>query len=140
MNTTRDQNEPGLEPEVDYPRLWRAFGLRYYLALFLLFSWLPVAIGLFCLSRFETHRPVLSLTVMLLWLFAALLSVWWAGEFRCPRCRRRFGALGSKKGSTNLTRGLFDQVCANCKLRRFEYGGERRVSQGGPRRAFDRRA
>ena len=57
---------------------------------------------------------------MALWLAAAIAAVWWAGEFRCPRCRRRYAALGHRKGDTNLTRGLFDKVCANCKLQKFE--------------------
>ena len=58
---------------------------------------------------------------MFVWLAAAIAAVWWAGEFRCPRCRRRYGALGHKKGDINLTRGIFDKICSNCKLRKFEH-------------------
>jgi hypothetical protein len=57
---------------------------------------------------------------MMVWLMAACLAIWWAGEFRCPRCRRRYGALGSKTGIGVIWRGLFDKICHNCKLRKFE--------------------
>ena len=104
----------------DYHPQWRAFAVRRNLALFFLWTWTPVALALFTISRNGWHRPVLSLCLILLWLAIALSAVWWAGEFRCPRCRRRYGALGHKKGDFNLTRGLFDKVCSNCKLRKFE--------------------
>ena len=107
-------------PEVDYHREWSAFALRRNLAFFLLFGWLPICFGLFWLSRLRIHQPVASLIVMAIWLGAAIAAVWWAGEFRCPRCRRRYGALGHRRGDTNLTRGIFDRVCSNCKLRKFE--------------------
>jgi hypothetical protein len=118
--TWQDESGIHVAPEVDYHRQWQAFALRRNLALFLLLCWPLVVGGLFYLSRHVVHEPVLSLVVMLLWLLAALAAVWWAGEFRCPRCRRRYGALGNKKGSVNLTRGIFDEVCANCKLGKFE--------------------
>ncbi len=108
------------EPEVDYRAAWRAYAVRRNLALFLLVVWLPVAVGLFEVSRSGWHQPIACLIIIFLWLIAALGAVWWAGEFRCPRCRRRYGALGNKKGDVNITRGLFDKVCANCKLRKFE--------------------
>lgn len=108
------------DEEADYHPKWRAFALRRNTALFLLFTWAPISIALFEISRNGWHRPILSLAFICLWLAAALTAVWWAGEFRCPRCRRRYGALGHKKGDTNLTRGLFDKVCSNCKLRKFE--------------------
>ena len=107
-------------PVVDYHREWKAFALRRNLAFFLLYGWAPVCIGLFWLSRLRIHEPVLSLIVMAAWLGCVVAAVWWAGEFRCPRCRRRYGSLGHRKGDTNLTRGLFDKVCSNCKLRKFE--------------------
>ncbi len=107
-------------PEIDYHREWKAFALRRNLAFFLLYGWVPVCIGLFWLSRLWIHQPVASLIVMAVWLGCALAAIWWAGEFRCPRCRRRYGSLGHRKGDTNLTRGLFDKVCSNCKLRKFE--------------------
>jgi len=107
-------------PEVDYHLQWRAYRLRRILALFLLYGWAPVCFGLFWWSRLSIHRPFVCLAAMAIWLVCALAAVWWAGEFRCPRCRRRYGALGHRKGDTNLTRGLFDKVCANCKLTKFE--------------------
>jgi hypothetical protein len=110
------------EPEVDYHRAWKAFALRRNSALFLLYSWLPVCYGLFYYSRHSVHRPGAALGAMTVWLVAALAAVWWAGEFRCPRCRRRYGALGHRSGDTNMTRGIFDKVCANCKLTKFEIG------------------
>ncbi len=112
-----------VEPGIDYRAQWRAFALRRYIALFFLFTWIPLSIALFEISRNGWHQPVLSLIVIFAWLAAALAAVWWAGEFRCPRCRRRYGALGHKKGDVNLTRGIFDKVCANCKLRKFERVG-----------------
>lgn len=110
-----------LDSDVDYHAQWRAFALRRNTALFLLYTWIPVTILLFELSRNGWHQPVLCLCLIFLWLVAALGAVWWAGEFRCPRCRRRYGALGNKKGDVNITRGIFDKVCANCKLRKFEH-------------------
>jgi hypothetical protein len=108
---------------VDYHDAWKAFALRRNLALFLLYAWVPLCFGLFWWSRISIHRPVTCIAVMAVWLVAALAAVWWAGEFRCPRCRRRYGALGHRKGDTNFTRGLFDTECANCKLRKFEVVG-----------------
>jgi hypothetical protein len=110
------------EPEVDYHRAWRAFALRRNVALFLLYGWLPFCGAAFWISRNYIHMPITCLIAMAVWLVGALAAVWWAGEFRCPRCRRRYGALGHRKGDTNLTRGIFDTVCANCKLTKFELG------------------
>jgi len=112
--------QPVETPQIDYHREWQAFAERRRLALFLLYGLPPACLGLFALSRFWIHQPIACLTGMALWLTAAIAAVWWAGEFRCPRCRRRYAALGHRKGDTNLTRGLFDKVCANCKLQKFE--------------------
>ena len=116
--------ESGESPQAasagDYHLEWKAFRLRRNLALFLLCGWIPICLGLFWWSRLSIHQPVASIVVMAIWLVSALAAVWWAGEFRCPRCRRRYGALGHRKGHTNLTRGIFDRVCANCKLTKFE--------------------
>jgi hypothetical protein len=109
-------------PVASYHAEWQAFAIRRNLALFLVYGWVPVCYGLFWVSRHYVHRPVASLFAMGFWLACALAAVWWAGEFRCPRCRRRYGALGHRKGDTNLTRGMFDTVCANCKLKKFENG------------------
>jgi len=81
----------------------------------------PLCIGLFLLSRFSLHIPLTALTIMQAWLLAAIASVWWAGEYGCPRCRRRYAALGQRNQSSNLMRGLFDKICSNCKLRKFEH-------------------
>jgi hypothetical protein len=116
--------EPGQDSraasEVDYHHEWSAFRFRRNLALFLLYGWVPACVGLFWWSQLSIHWPVTSAVAMAVWLVSALAAVWWAGEFRCPRCRRRYGALGHRKGDTNLTRGIFDKVCANCKLKKFE--------------------
>jgi hypothetical protein len=110
------------ESQVDYPREWKAFAVRRNLAFFLLFGWVPVCGVLYWVSISYLQMPLTSLIVGAVWLCCALAAVWWAGEFRCPRCRRRYGALGHRKGDTNITRGIFDKVCANCKLRKFERG------------------
>ena len=102
------------------PAHWRAFAFRRSLALFLLFGWAPLAATLFFLSRMFLHQPIVCLATMFAWLSAAIAAVWWAGEFRCPRCRRRYGAVGHRRGGANLTRGIFDTICSNCKLRKFE--------------------
>ena len=112
--------QPEEAPQIDYHREWQAFAARRRLALFLLYGLVPACVGLFALSRFSIHQPIACLVGMALWLAGAVAAVWWAGEFRCPRCRRRYGALGHRKGDTNLTRGIFDKVCSNCKLRKFE--------------------
>lgn len=103
-----------------YHHQWKAYATRRALALFFVYTWVPLAFGLFWLSRLYIHQPEVSLVVIFAWLAAAVGLVWWSGEFRCPRCRRRYGALGHRKGEVNLTRGLFDKICANCKLRKFE--------------------
>jgi hypothetical protein len=107
------------EQPIGYAGDWHRYAIRRNTALFLLLCWIPACVGLFLLSRFWLHQPKLSLVIMLLWLISMLTAVWWCGEFRCPRCRRRFGALGHRR-TANVTRGLFDKICANCKLARFE--------------------
>ncbi|ADW67109.1 hypothetical protein AciX9_0018 [Granulicella tundricola MP5ACTX9] len=94
--------------------------MRRNLALILLFGWVPVALGVFLLSEFWLQQPFLTLGVIIGWFVAACGMIWWAGEFRCPRCRRRYGAVGSRKGVNLIWRGLFDSICNNCKLRKFE--------------------
>ena len=112
-------NEVQAQTGMNFHKEWQAFALRRILALFLLFGWIPECTGLFLLSRYWLHQPVLCLLLMGIWLALALLAVWWAGEFRCPRCRRRYAALGHKK-TASVTRGLFDKICSNCKLTKFE--------------------
>ncbi len=113
------QMEPRALSGAAYVKEWRQFARRHHLALFLLYSWIPVCVFLFLLSRYWIHEPELCLAIMGLWLPAALAATWWAGQFRCPRCRRRYGALGHGR-SVNITRGLFDKICSNCKLAKFE--------------------
>ncbi len=108
------------EPDAYYHRQWQAYSHRRTLALFFLYTWVPITVGLFWLSRLIIHQPEWSLLVIFLWLTAAVSLVWWTGEFRCPRCRRRYGALGHRKGDINVTRGIFDKICSNCKLRKYE--------------------
>ena len=115
-----DEWDPVEDDGSGYHARWRAYRFRWWLAALLAVGWLPVAFGLFFESRHYWHTPFLSLTGIFLWLLAAVLAVWWQGEFRCPRCRRRYGALGNRKGDTNYSRGFFDSICANCKLRKFE--------------------
>ena len=103
-----------------YRSQWRSYAFRRGVALFFVYTWLPVCVGLFLWSRHYIHQPALSVLGMIVWLAAAVGLVYWSGEFRCPRCRRRYGALGHRKGDVNLTRGIFDTICANCKLRKFE--------------------
>lgn len=104
----------------DYTAAWTRYGRRRALAIFMVFGCVPVVVGMFLLSRLVIHLPVLSLMVMAAWLAGTVAAVWWAGEFRCPRCRRRFGAQGSNKGVVTLWRGIFDKICGNCKIRKFE--------------------
>ncbi len=113
------QVERSTERRQLYFREWRRYAVRYYLALFLLCGWVPVCVGLFLLSRCWIHQPEVCLVIMVLWLPAAIGAVWWAGEFRCPRCQRRYAALGNGR-HLKLTRGLFDKICSNCKLAKFE--------------------
>ncbi len=108
------------EPDAYYHRQWQAYSHRRTLALFFLYTSVPITVGLFWLSRLIIHQPEWSLLVIFLWLAAAVSLVWWTGEFRCPRCRRRYGALGHRKGDINVTRGIFDKICSNCKLRKYE--------------------
>jgi hypothetical protein len=111
--STLPQNSTG------YDKDWRKYAVRRNTAFFLLFGWIPACVTLFLLSRYWLHLPEFFLVIMLVWLVAALSAVWWAGQFRCPRCRRRFAALGHGR-TVNITRGLFDKICSNCKMARFE--------------------
>lgn len=125
MQWSGRQRQPGpalfkVDARVEYRAQWRAFAWRRALALILVSGWAPVAAGLFTISRLSVHQPLLFTATILGWLGAAIVAVWWAGEFRCPRCCRRYGAVGHGKGRVNLTRGLFDTICGNCKLRKFE--------------------
>ncbi len=115
-----DQEGEHLETDAYYHAQWRAYAWRSGSAFFFLYTWIPVSIGLFLLSRLAIHQPIACLCMMLLWLAIAVGLVYWAGEFRCPRCRRRYAALGHRKGDMNLTRGIFDKICSNCKLSKFE--------------------
>lgn len=116
---------PGLEieplPETggDYVRERRQFAQRYYVALFFLYGCPPAWLGLFLLSRFWFQEPATALVLMVVWMVATMGSVWWAGEFRCPRCCRRYGALGHGQ-HFKVTRILFDKTCSNCKLLKFQ--------------------
>jgi len=109
------------EPEQDYHRKWKAFGLRRTLALALLYGWLPLCGVLFLFSRYWIHQPIVSIALMLVWLCGLVAAVWWAGDFRCPRCSRRYAALGHGGRGIHLTRGLFDRICSNCRLTKFEH-------------------
>ncbi len=112
-NGISPQSEPGFDGR------WKAYAFRRNLAAVLACSWPMGCVALFVRWRSIPHDLPLGLVVMFTWLAFAVLAVWWAGQFRCPRCYRRFGALGNKK-SINLTRGFFDSVCSNCKLAKFE--------------------
>ncbi len=114
------QHERVSRHEAEYCSQWRAFALRRGLALFLLYTWVPASILFFEVSRHGLHQPLLFGGLICSWLLLALAAVWWAGEFRCPRCQRRYASLGHRKEKIDLTLGLFDKVCANCKLTKFE--------------------
>ena len=114
-------SEPGMRVEgcEAYPAKWRQYRLRRNVAYLFVVGWVPFCAGLFWLSRYRVHMPFLSIGAMVVWVLCAIAAVYWAGEFRCPRCRRRYGSLGNKKTS-NVMRGLFDAACTNCYLRKFE--------------------
>ncbi len=103
-----------------YQRKWRAFALRRMLALILLYGLVPFCLVLFALSRLWLHQPVASIGLIAAWVCALVAAVWWTGNFRCPRCSRRYAALGRGRKGFNPTNGLFDRVCANCQLTKFE--------------------
>ena len=105
---------------VDLAREWRVYAIRRTLALLLLYAFLPFCFAAFYLSRQYVHQPVLSVSLMALWGAGMCTTIWWSGEYRCPRCRRRYGALGWHKGLGRIWCGLFDSTCSNCKLRKFE--------------------
>jgi hypothetical protein len=106
-------------PAADYHAKWQAFARRRILALTLLYGWLPLCLLLIFSAELLDNPPEWSIAIMLFWTAGLFAAIWWAGEFRCPRCRRRYGALGRER-SVNLTRGLFDKICYNCKLTKFE--------------------
>lgn len=105
--------------EDTYVAQWKAFARRQHLALFLLYGSIPLCFALFLLSRHWFYQLEISLAVICSWLVGIAAAVWWAGEFRCPRCSRRYASLGRGR-SVSLTRGIFDRACSNCKLAKFE--------------------
>jgi Flp pilus assembly protein TadB len=120
MTQSDDSNqEQEQEQSHLYGDKWRAFALRHHLALFLLYGWLPACAAFFLVSRYWLHQPEIMAVLMAIWLVLLFATVWWAGQFRCPRCRRRYAALGSGR-SVSFTRGLFDKICPNCHLAKFE--------------------
>ena len=115
------------EPPTDrlapnYHRQWRAYAWRWFAALLLTVSLLPGVAFTLWYCRVVLHQSVIAVVVGSTWLVATLLAIWWQGQFRCPRCRRRYAALGNKRGGFNATFGLFDRVCTNCHLKKFERG------------------
>jgi hypothetical protein len=111
--TLRSRNPAGYEPQ------WRAYRRRRRIALFLLYGWAPFCVLAFVLGGAWLQEDLLSLVPMGLWFLAMAAAIEWAGEFRCPRCWRRFGALGAKGFVAMWSGGLFDDICPNCKLRKF---------------------
>ena len=105
---------------VSYSRQWSAYARRRNLALIFLFGAVPFAAAAYWFTQYRLGQPLLGLVALIIWCGLLAFAVWWAGEFRCPRCLRRIGALGSQTGPATLWRGLFDKVCPNCKLRRWE--------------------
>ncbi len=103
----------------DYTYEWQDYGRRRVLALALLFLWAPVTVAAFIVSRYRYHVPLQMVGLILFWGLATVGAIMWAGDFRCPRCRRRVGSLGRDHGPRVLWRGLFDKVCPNCHLHRF---------------------
>lgn len=125
VSIKQDLREPGsllhVSASTDYSREWRVYAWRRGLALMLLFGWIPVSVGGFLLSQTVLHLPLLLISMILIWGLVMCWAIWYAGEFRCPRCRRRFAALGPRK-RPDIWQGLFDKICFNCKLRKFEHG------------------
>ena len=109
----------GEETAHDYAPEWRDYGRRRGLALALVYGWVPASGAAYLWASARLHEPLLCLPPMLVWWGLMGAAVWWAGEFRCPRCRRRYAASGAKKGLGVVWRGLFEPVCGNCKLRKF---------------------
>jgi hypothetical protein len=120
MSSSSQLVEPR-ENTVAYHIRWRAFALRRGLALVLLCSSIPVCIALYLLAESGVLPPEFACILAMIWLAFAIGAVWWTGQFRCPRCSRRYGALGQGK-SVSLTWGLFDKICGNCQLAKFETG------------------
>ncbi len=106
-----------MTPDVakSYASQWRSYRLRRALALFFLYGLVPFGVAAVLLPS----PALMAGLAVLLWLAAAGAAIWWAGQFRCPRCWRRFGALGSRKKLEMWSGGLFDEICHNCKLRKF---------------------
>jgi len=102
-----------------YASQWESYRQRRRLALVLLYGLVPCWIISFAVLDDVLHREMLALLLEIGWTIAAGASLWWAGQFRCPRCCRRFGALGSKGFPGRLFFGVFDDICNNCKLRKF---------------------
>ncbi len=102
-----------------YASQWASYRHRRNVAFVLLFGFVPCWILCFTLLSEVFHFPELAILLAVAWTAGTGASLWWTGQSRCPRCWRRFGALGSKGQLDRLSFGLFDETCNNCKLRKF---------------------
>ena len=98
---------------------WASYRRRRNLALILIYGLVPCWVISLAVVGEVMHFEILSVLLPAGWSAAAGASLWWAGQFRCPRCSRRFGALGSKGFLGRLSFGVFDDICHNCRLRKF---------------------
>ena len=103
-------------PNPDYSAALRSHRFRRIVTLCVVYSFLPVCALLYFTVDNHIYLFLGVLPAMGLWGFLAYSSIWWTGQFRCPRCKRRFGSLGSRGSFVKWTHGLFEDVCPNCKL------------------------
>jgi len=73
-------------------------------------------VAAYCIAPTRFDLFVIAIPLAAGWFGLAWAAVWWVGQFRCPRCRRRYGSLGSRGVWVNWTRGLFEDICPNCRL------------------------
>lgn len=119
-DSMESMQEPTQTGHSEYSKEWKAYAGRRNLGLFFLYGAIPFSVAAYLVSQLWLNEVLIGMALILVWWAVMCVAIWWAGEFRCPRCYRRFGALGSNKGLSTFWRGLFDKVCANCKLRRWE--------------------
>jgi hypothetical protein len=99
-----------------YREARRRYLLRRRITLTLIYGFAPFCAGVYLLAPSFRWLVLVSIPLAGLWACVAWWAIWWSGQFRCPKCRRRYGSLASRAFLVRWSHGLFEEVCPNCRL------------------------
>ena len=105
-----------MEEPRKYVEARRTYFIRRRITFALIIGFAPFAALAYVLAPNFRWVVLASVPVVGLWGCFAWWAIWWTGQFRCPRCRRRYGSLASRAFLVKWSRGLFEDVCPNCRL------------------------